>query len=359
MAGDVAGFAQDGTNTNQVGLQTTQVAWRAERINLVGTFNFKTPWVWQLGGNFNGFDQERSNRWQIMDARIDIPIPKLGRVKIGRQKVGFSQEWELPLSDWDFMERSSSASAFGITRNVGVLFTNNFANQRGMWSAGWFNDWLSNQYTFSQNGNQYTGRLTFLPVDTGHKDGTVVEVGTSFYYKEATDGKLQYRSRPEIFESDQFVNTGKFAGDHSTTVDLESTALIGPWEAFGEWSMTPVDSPQNGNPFFYGGFAGFAYHITGEHRGFNRRGGFVSRLTPISPVSQGGHGAWEVAGRYSYVNLSSGAINGGVMSRWTGAVTWYLTREWRCDVNYGYITLDKAGHYGHANGFSGRILWNM
>jgi hypothetical protein len=31
---------------------------------------------------------------------LDIPVPKLGRVRIGRQKVGFGQEWELPLSDW-------------------------------------------------------------------------------------------------------------------------------------------------------------------------------------------------------------------------------------------------------------------
>jgi phosphate-selective porin OprO/OprP len=361
MAADLAGFIQDDVNTNQVGNQPTLVKWRAERINLVGRLNFTTPWVWQFGVNFNGLDAERADRWTVMDARLDIPVPRVGRVRIGRQKQGFGQEWELPLSDWAFMERASSSNAFGTTRNVGVIVTNTFARQRGMWSAGWFNDWFAKDNSFSGNGNQYTARLTLLPVDTGEKGGTLVEVGSAVRYKESTNGKLQYRALPEINQSDFFVDTAKFDGDHSTTVQFETMAIKGPWEAFGEWSMTPVSSAQNRDPFFFGGFAGVAYLITGEHRGFNRPGGFETRVTPASPFSfrDGGRGAWEVAGRYSYVDLTDGAVDGGVMSRWTAALSWHATREWRADLNYGYITLDKAAQRGHAHGISCRILWYL
>ena len=87
----------------------------------------------------------------------------------------------------------------------------------------------------------------------------------------------------------------------------------------------------------------------------------MGRFTPRSPFSLhgGGHGAWEVGGRYSYVNLTDGTIDGGRMSRLTGAISWYPTREWRLEFNYGYITLQRSGTTGHANGFSARIVWGM
>jgi phosphate-selective porin OprO/OprP len=358
---DVGGYVQDDNNTTQVGDQPTLVKWRAERINAAGRLNFATPWTWQLGGNYNGLEADRGDHWSWMDVRIDVPVPKVGRIKIGRQKVGVNQEWELPLVDSAFMERVPSSGAFVPQRNDGVIVTNTFAAQRGLWSAGWFNDWYAKDNSFSDNGNQYSARLSFMPVDTGAKGDTFVQIATSLYYKEATNGTLQYRARPEINQSDYFVDTGKFEGDHSVTSELETMTIKGPLQVFGEWMMTPVSSPRSGNPFFFGGYAGVAYVLTGEHRNFNRLGGYQTRLVPAAPFgfSDPAPGAWEVAGRYSYLDLTDGAVDGGVMSRWSGALSWYATREWRFEFNYGYITLDKAGLRGHAHGISSRIVWNM
>lgn len=358
VGADVGGFVQDDANTTQVGDRPTLVKWRAERINFGGTLKFPKPWVWQVGGNFNGIEADAGNRWTWMDVRIDVPLWTGGRLRVGRQKVGGGMEWELPLTDWAFMERSSSSSAFVPQRNVGVILTSTFANQRGMWSTGWFNDWFAKDNSFSGNGNQYTGRFTFLPVDSGPNGDTLVEVGSAVFYKEATNGKLQYRARPEINQSDYFVDTGNLVADHSFTSQFETMVIRGPLQVFGELHLTPVTSRENGNPFFYGGFAGVSYLLTGEHHGYNRLGGFQTRLTPSSSIGPG-RGAWEVAGRYSYVNLIDGLVDGGVMSRWTGALSWYLSREWKFQFNYGYITLDKGGTRGHAHGLSSRISWNM
>jgi hypothetical protein len=57
--------------------------------------------------------------------------------------------------------------------------------------------------------------------------------------------------------------------------------------------------------------------------------------------------------------LTNGTVDGGVMSRWTGALSWDANREWRFEFNYGYITVEKLGTRGHAHGLSSRILWNM
>ncbi len=151
---DAGGFVQDDANAAQVGDQPTLVKWRAERINLVGQIKFKRPWTYQFGVAFNGLDADVVDHWTWLDARLDIPIPKVGRVKIGKQKIGVDSEWLMALTDSVFMERSVS-SAFVPQRNVGVLVENSAAGERVLWSAGWFNDWFGNDNSFSDNGNQY------------------------------------------------------------------------------------------------------------------------------------------------------------------------------------------------------------
>ena len=67
--------------------------------------------------------------------------------------------------------------------------------------------------------------------------------------------------------------------------------------------------------------------LSGKHRTFNREDGhYVSKFKPRSPFGFGyaGIGACEVSGRYSRVDLTDGAIDGGVMmTRLTGAISWY------------------------------------
>jgi hypothetical protein len=65
-----------------------------------------------FGWNFNGFEAAQGQRWSNMDARLDIPLFNLGIFKIGRQKVGLSQEWLMPGVDMVFMERSTPDLAF-------------------------------------------------------------------------------------------------------------------------------------------------------------------------------------------------------------------------------------------------------
>lgn len=357
---DVGGFVQDDESKEQLGHQPTLVRWRAERLNFGGTLNFKTPWVWQVGGNFNGIEAPAGNRWMWLDVRLDIPITKLGRIRVGRQKVGASHEWVMALADGVFMERATS-SLFYPQRNNGVILTNSYANDRVMWSAGWFNDWYAQDNSFSGNGNQYSARISVLPMDPGRSmEATMVQVGASVFYREPTNGKLQYRSRPEINQSDYFIDTGKFDADHALTTQFEGMVIRGRAQVFGEWAQTSTTAPKVGDPSFWGAFVGFGYFLTRDARPVNRREGvYQGRLTPSHPVGRGGRGAWEIGGRYSYTDTVSGAIDGGRISRWTAVLNWYLNREWLWRLDYGYLTLNRNGIVGHSHGISARIGWSM
>jgi phosphate-selective porin OprO/OprP len=354
---DGLAMRQDSINEQQVGHVPAKGEPRADRFFLGGELKFRKPWKYFFGANFNGLDAPAGAKFSWLDIAVDIPLTSwLGTAKVGRQKVGLSQEWIMPGTDWIFMERSGMANAFVPQRNIGVRLHRSFANGRAAYSAGVFNDWFVNDRSFSENGSQYTVRFSFLPVDRGDENA-LVNVAAGVYYKEKTEGSLKYRSRPESNQAPYFVDTASFAGESSTTTQVEVVALHGPTEVFGELMLTPVNAPTVGDPFFYGGFVGASHFLTGERRTFNREDGhYVGRFAPRSPFNfrGGGIGAWEISGRYSYVDLTDETVDGGTMSRVTGAISWYPNRYWRLEFNYGHGVLDRAGSRGHFDVFQGR-----
>ncbi len=101
----------------------------------------------------------------------------------------------------------------------------------------------------------------------------------------------------------------------------------------------PIVPPQD--YVFNGGYVQLAYTITGENRSYDRRFGTLAReyYGKPGPYSNAwlirdergnlccGAGAWEVAARYSYVNLNDGTglnrIQGGVLNGFTLGLNWY------------------------------------
>jgi len=57
----------------------------------------------------------------------------------------------------------------------------------------------------------------------------------------------------------------------------------------------------------------------------------------------GGSGAWEIAGRFSTLDLNDGAILGGEVDVITIGLNWYLNRNTRVMLNLQDIDLDQGG----------------
>jgi phosphate-selective porin len=51
----------------------------------------------------------------------------------------------------------------------------------------------------------------------------------------------------------------------------------------------------------------------------------------------------KVAARYSSIDLSSGAGTGGKFDRWSGALSWFPTSQWRVEFNHGCGKVDREG----------------
>src|SRR5262249_171283 len=113
---------------------------------------------------------------------------------------------------------------------------------------------------------------------------------------------------------------------------------------------------------FYGVYGQIGYFLTGENRGYDKRFGKYDRVKPNenfflvkdeNGCTQHGWGAWEVAYRYSYVNLNDGAIQGGLYSEHTIGLNW----EWNTNIKFqfdyinGQRTVPNPAISGNVQGF--------
>ena len=144
--------------------------------------------------------------------------------------------------------------------------------------------------------------------------------------------------------------------DSATTYDFEVSAVRGPLWLSSEFVRTDVRSPSVGDPSFSGYHVTAAWTVTGEARSYNRRGGVVHRYPIAKPVNQGGWGAWELGARWSHLDLTDGAIEGGEMDILTLGFNWWLTPVFLVNANYKHISLDRFGIEGTANGILARVV---
>jgi phosphate-selective porin OprO/OprP len=135
----------------------------------------------------------------------------------------------------------------------------------------------------------------------------------------------------------------------------------GPVQVSAEFTWTAVASPQSGDPHFQGFYVTASWCLTGENRPYDRRLGAFGAIQPAQPFSfkHGGLGAWELAARYSRIDLTSGAIDGGEFERWSGALSWRPTVQWRVEFNYGYGRLERGGIVGPSDFYQLRLQFQL
>jgi phosphate-selective porin OprO/OprP len=182
-----------------------------------------------------------------------IAVPELwGNLFIGRTKEGFSlNKVMVGYAGWT-MERSTINDATIPILADGVKWLGMAPNRRWLWNIGWYQDWLSEEESFSTYDNQFVVRIAWLPV-LSEAEGTLVHIGVNGRYGEADDGKLQMRSRPEANIAPYFVDTAKFPAHYSRMAALEAYYRPGPFLFGTEYFLQKVGAAEAGNPFFHGG----------------------------------------------------------------------------------------------------------
>ncbi len=264
-----------------------------------------------------------------------------GSVRFGHFKEYFSLE-ELTSSKYlAFLERSLPVEAFSPSRNSGIGVHGN-SGDRLNWGAGAFYDADGFGVSTGEDNMNYTGRVAFRPLfeDEGE---TMIHLGFAASIQDR-DGSVRYRARPESHFANRFVDTGSFAGDGATLLGAEFAGVFGPLWFAAEYMQTDVDAPGVGDPTFSGYYAQAGYYLTGEHRRYKSSAGAFDRQKPSDSLSKdGGSGAWEVAVRFSSLDLSDAGIQGGEQTDITVGLNWYVNPATRMMINYVMADVEDKG----------------
>ncbi|MCP5112033.1 MAG: porin, partial [bacterium] len=151
-----------------------------------------------------------------------------------------------------------------------------------------------------------TGRLTYAPI---RFDTRTLHLGAAASYREPDDEKtVKFNTRPESHITDvKYVDTGKIkVVDTLNRYGLEAAAVFGPFSVQGEYIRTDVNLESGSEDLDFNGWYAYAsWFITGESRPYKARKAAFGRVKPRSK-----QGAWELAARYSTIDLNDGLMAG-------------------------------------------------
>ena len=147
------------------------------------------------------------------------------------------------------------------------------------------------------------------------------------------------------------MSTGNIAVENHQLFDVEYAWIRGPLSFQTEFVVVPV--AQTGGPdlTFHAGYAYVSYFLTGESRPYFKNLGIFDRVIPFENFFRvrtedcrvaTGRGAWEIAARWSYIDLTDENIQGGVLRDITLGLNWYLNPYTRVKWEYIHADLDRV-----------------
>jgi phosphate-selective porin OprO/OprP len=241
------------------------------------------------------------------------------------------------------------------TRYVGLRANTGGAN----WSTtlGVYGDDVNNNgvATPNEEGFGIHARATFAPVNSAD---ALLHLGASGYWREGATGRtaaadsivsqLRVRAQPEsTIDSARLVDTGNLGfADTVQLLALEAALMRGPVGLQAEWGQMQVDQAGRPDLKFSGAYVGANWFLTGESRVYDARTGVFTRFTPrnIMDSASSSWGAWELAARWSTIDLNSGENNtdgvalfgarGGEETNYTLGLNWYWNAYFRMMLNY-------------------------
>ncbi|MEL7060875.1 MAG: porin [Acidobacteriota bacterium] len=259
-----------------------------------------------------------------------------GKFKIGHFKEYYSLEEQTSSKYITFLERSMPVNAFAPGRNSGIGFEGQSGDNFN-YGFGYFYDSDDFGESVDEDRTNLTGRVVWRPV---FDDGNIFHIGVGAHLRDYGDGTARFRVRPEQHLTDRFVDTGSFSADEATFLNLELAGVFGSFWAAGEYHTVDVDAPLFGDPTFDGLYLQAGYFLTGESRAYKTSSGAFNRIKPDSNFGDGG-GAWEIAFRFSTIDLSDEAISGGEEDNLSLALNWYLNPVTRLMLNYVTAEVDN------------------
>jgi len=300
------------------------------RARLFASGNIADDWKYKAQYDFAG------NETELKDMYIQYTGWDFGKITLGQFKQEQGLEVLTSSRYMTFIERAS-ISAFVPDYRISA----GLAGDADAWhyAASIFGDKEGN----SDGALGVSGRLAWGP-----KFGdSQVHVGGSASWQDPNDD-WRTRARPETHLTGvRLVDTGTLDDiDNVVTFGFEGAWVLGPFSVQGEWMQQTVNRDSGDEPDLTGWYVYGSWFITGESRSY--KGGKFGRTKASN--------AWELAARYSNMDLEDSSILGGQQDVYTVGLNYYVNPYLRFMLNYVYADADDvSGRFDNPDGSPGRF----
>ncbi|MFV2068592.1 MAG: OprO/OprP family phosphate-selective porin, partial [Pirellulales bacterium] len=351
---DAGWFYQDAASRLAVGDVQDGADFRRARLAATGN-------VWDNVGYILEYDFAFPGRPNFMDVWLEVrDLEVLGNLRVGQFKHPIGMEGLTSVRELTFMERALPF-AFLPFRQIGLMAHDVAEDESSTWSVSAFRfptDAFGGNVG-DNGGYAMATRFTWLPVDEVDS-GSFVHFGAAYSFGDPATDRVRYRNQPEFFVSETggadlvpvgvpanvppFVDTGPIAANNFNLFGVEAATSVGSLHLQSESIYAVVNQIGGPTVAFSGAYVQAGYILTGETRPYDHDKGVLGRIVPDEPFSRyRGRGAWEVAVRWSYLDLSDKNIRGGRLNDLTAGINWYLNRFTKCQLNYIHAFLDTPG----------------
>lgn len=297
---------------------------RSARIGLGIRFNeewsFKS--AYEIGGVYKITDQGITKKGTFRKGFKDLFLRYegwgLADLRFGHFKAPFGLDELNSSNNIAFVERALPTSTYSPSRRLGI----NLEHNRHHYTASAM---LFDAAINGAGGRGVAARLTFSPILSSD---SVLHFGAAAAI-EWPRNDLEFSAEPESnVSATKFVKTGNLT--HVKRVDRVGFEVAWRYRAAlvqGEWTHVAVSRNHSSQDVDFGGwYVQGSWMLTGETREY--KNGIFKGIPLNRP-----NGAWELAVRYSHLDLNDGPIQGGRENNITLGINYYANRYMRIMAN--------------------------
>ena len=408
MQVDTAFYSQTPLNIATVGDAQNGTGFRRARFAVQGKVAANTSYQLEM-------DFATAGRPSFFDNYVEQGnLPFFGEVRAGQYLQPFSVDAMSGFRNLPFLERSLPFIAFVPFRRVGIMSSNATDDDRTHWAysvfrtGGYNNAPLGDSRYATDFGNvggySFSTRVTHLVFfDEFLKEQCFWQIGAGYnfsalgadnspgsgapgnpgspepFYQARTTPEFGLLGYPELNSNfgsgvngtPVFVDTGKYQANYFNLFGLETVYQSGAFSFQAEYMANQVESVV-GPVFYQGAYGEFMYRLTGESRGYDKKLAALrnpipfTNFIPVKDEGIRGWGCWEVAARWSvvdltnpskldghYYNTTTNTFTGtnkagnGVLNDSTLGLSWFLNAHTKLQINWIHAMLNNT-----AKGFS-------